>query len=188
MDDKSCDNAAAQAAQAGGAVGPDAKFKVTGRIVAVLKNVDTGEERVIESNNLVTDAGEIHYAQKIPGETPTNAFGILELGSAGTAPAATSNRSAVTTKVASSQKAFDAGYPKSNDGDADNTGSGTNVVSYLVSYGTGEANDGAIDRCIITNATPGATEPVLMYATFTAFAKTSSDTLKFFVNHTLAGV
>jgi len=161
---------------------------VIGNIVCVLENRDTGRKRIFKSNNIVTDAGDLYYAQLGASEAPTNAFGIMELGSAGTAPLKSSDRSAVTTKIASSQKAFDATYPKTNDGDADNTGAGVDVVSYLVSYASGEANDAAIDRVIITNVTPGATEPLLMYATLTAFAKTSSDTLKMFVNHTMLGV
>jgi len=164
-------------------------MEVTGNVVIVLTNVNTGEKRTFKGKNLVTDAGDLHYAQEVVSETLTNAFGIMELGTAhGAAPTKTDDRADITTFVSSSQKVFDATYPKRNDGDTDNTGSGVDVVSYLVSYTTSEANDGAITEVIITNATPGASEPIQTHADVTSFAKTSSDTLKVFLNHTLNGV
>lgn len=164
------------------------KIGIKGKVVLVLKNIHTGKKRVFESENIVTDTGDIYYAQVASSETPTNAFGIMELGSAGNAPAKTSDRSDVTTTITNSQKAFDSGFPKANDTSANNTGGGTDVVTYLVTYIPAEANDSAIDRVIITNTAPGASEPVLMYATFTAVEKTTSDSLEVFVNHTMTGV
>lgn len=167
----------------------DDKLKYSGKVVAVLRNEETGKEQVFETKNLIVTTGEVYYAERGAAETPTNAFGIMELGSAGGTPAAADNRSNVTAFVSTSQKAFDATYPKTNDGDADNTGAGVGVVTYLVSYTTSEANHAAITDVIITNVTPGATEPVLMHAKFGAsINKTSSDTLKVFINHTPAGV
>lgn len=167
-------------------VGSKAKAKIKGYVVAVLENVKTGKKRVFKSKNIVCTTGEIYYAERGAGASPTNAFGIFELGTAGNAPAAGSTRVDVTSKVASSQKAHDSTYPKANDGDSDNTGAGVDVTSYRVSYTTGEANSAGINRVIITNASPGASEPLLMYAEFTAFTKTSADTLKMFVNHQFA--
>lgn len=163
---------------------------IRGLVVAVLQDAKSGEiKKVIESHNIVTDAGDIYYAQLGASEATTNAFGIFELGTAGTAPAKGDNRSAVSAFVSGSQKAIDGTYPKTNDtGDADNTGDAVDAVSYRVSYTTGEANSAGIDRGIITNVTPGASEPILCYFTLTSFTKTSSDTLKLFVNHTFTGV
>ena len=139
--------------------------------------------------NLITDAGDLHYAQQIVSEALTNAFGIMELGTAHAAvPAKIDDRADITAFVASSQKAFDATYPLRNDADADNTGAGVDVVTYRVSYTTGEANSAGITEVIITNVTPAAAEPILTHADVTAFEKTSSDTLKVFINHTLNGV
>ncbi|MHC4997337.1 MAG: hypothetical protein ACYTGQ_20100 [Planctomycetota bacterium] len=117
----------------------------------------------------------------------TNVFGIHELASAGT-PGKAADRSGFTV-IASTQKAHAATYPKTNDGDADNTGAGVDVVTWLASYTKGDFNHGAITHGIITNATPGATEPILTgYAFAASFAKTADDTLKVFVNHTMNGV
>lgn len=167
----------------------ESELRTAGYLFAVLTDRHGRRRLGGVGTNIVTDAGDVWFAQQAAGETPTNAFGLLELGTAGDAPGKASNRSNMTTKVTGSQKAFDGTYPKTDDGDADNPGSpGTDVVTWLVSYTTAEANDTGIDRAIITNTSPGASEPVLAYGTLTSFNKTSSDTLKFFWNITLNGV
>jgi len=111
---------------------------------------------LIPAANIVTDAGDLYYAQLGAEEASTNAFGILELASAGT-PGKAQDRSDFTV-IASTQKAHDGTYPKTNDGDADNTGAGTDIVSYLTSYTKADFNDTAITHGFITNITPGASE------------------------------
>ncbi|MDJ0513078.1 MAG: hypothetical protein QNJ62_06510 [Methyloceanibacter sp.] len=155
-------------------------------ILAVLSS-GRGNPLVIPAANIVTDAGDIYYAQNGASETPTNAFGITELGSAGT-PSKSANRSAFTA-IASTQKAHAATYPKTNDSDTDNTGAGADVVTYLASYTKGDFNAASITHGWVTNVTPGASEPLLTgYAFAAAFGKTADDTLKVFTNHTMNGV
>ena len=154
-------------------------------ILAVLRGPDG--KTLIPASNIITDAGDLHYAQRAVSETLTNAFGILELGSAGT-PGKTANRSAFTA-IASTQKAHDATYPKRNDADGDNTGAGVDVVTFLTSYTKADFNAVSITHGWITNVTPGASEPLLTgYAFAAGFAKTADDSLKIFTNHTLNGV
>lgn len=168
------------------------------KVVVVLEDRETGLKRTFESKNIVTDAGDLFYAERcVDTAVPTNFTtgggvfdGIMELynGASG-APAKGNNRSALAGLVAASGKAIDATYPRVNDGDSDNTGAGADIVTYRVSYTTGEANATGIADVVITNPTPGASEPLLMHAEFGAsFTKTSSDTLKVFVNHQLNGV
>lgn len=142
---------------------------------------------LVPAANIVTDAGDIYYAQRGAAEVPTNAFGVHEMASAGT-PAKGANRSAFTT-IGSTEKAHAATYPKTNDGDADNTGAGVDVCTYLASYTKADFNHSAITHGIITNATPGASEALLTgYAFAASFEKTANDTLKVFVNHEQLGV
>lgn len=167
----------------------DEVIPIPGEIILVLTNVKTGKKRVMKAKNLITDAGDIYYAQRGAAEAPTNAFGIMELGTTHSGvPAKGQDRSAITAFVASSQKAFDGTYPKANDDDADNTGKAVDVTTYRVSYTTGEANSAGITELILTNVTPGASEPIMTHADLTSFEKTSSDTLKIFVNHNMNGV
>jgi hypothetical protein len=158
--------------------------------LALLRRVlgpDAGWAELIPASNIITDAGDIHLAQKAAGEAATNAFGIWEQCSAGT-PAKGANRSAFTA-IASSQLAQDATYPKTNDGDADNTGAGTDVLTSRASYSAASFNHAAITHAIRTNASPGASEPILTgFAWAASINKAATDTLKVFHNATLNGI
>lgn len=139
--------------------------------------------------NLVTDAGLIYYAQRAAAETPTNTFASAYVGTAGNAPAAASNYSDLTALATNPEQSVDATYPTTNDGDSDNGGAGTAVTTWRFSYPAANGV-GTLDRIAISVATASGTDPLLMYAESSSFTpsgditKTSSDTLKFFVNHT----
>lgn len=149
----------------------------------------TGERALLAGHNLVSTAGELWYAEKIVGDTPTNSFGISELATAvpGT-PAAGDNRSNYTIQ-ASSTKAHSAGYPKRNDTDTDNTGKGTDVITFKSEWTAGDGNWTGLNGGIITNTTPGASEPILTgYSFGGAVNKDSSTALTVWVNHAPTGV
>jgi len=142
---------------------------------------------LIPAANIVTNAGDLYYAQLGAEEVSTNAFGVQILATAGTPGKAATDDS--FTAVAASEKAHDGTYPKTNDGDADNTGAGTDIVSYLTSWTKADFNQLAITHGIITNASPGVAEPILTGFAFAAsFDKTANDTLKVFINHEMLGV
>lgn len=143
---------------------------------------------LLPASNIVTNAGDLHYAQRAVSEALTNAFGVHLMATAGPAtPSKTDDLSALT-EVAASEKATDTGYPTRDDTDTKNTGAGTDVVTHKVAYTTGDFNATGISHGTITNATPGTTEPLLTsYAFASSFDKTSSDTLDVFVNHTMSG-
>lgn len=164
------------------------ELEVGGRVIAIVRNEKTGLYRVHETKNIVTDAGDTYYAQQAANETPTNAFDRLELGSAGT-PGKTATTSSFTL-IASTSKAPTATYPKTNDGDSDNTGAGVDIVTWQFAYAAGDFNHAAITHGWIPVNGHGAGAPILTGFAFTggAFAKTASDTLKVIVNHTFTGV
>lgn len=142
---------------------------------------------LIPASNIVTDAGDVHYAQRGAAEAPTNGFEVHELASAGT-PSKTASRASFTP-IGASQKAHAAGYPRTNDDDPDNTGAGTDIVTFLASYTKADFSHAAISHGLITNASPGASEPLLTgYAFAAAFQKTADDTLKVFINHDFTGL
>lgn len=165
--------------------------QIIGRVLAVLKNKKTGNIKIIHGVNIVTNDGDVYYAQSACGETPTDDFDHatnagLRLGSDNTAP--TKSDTDVTTFLTGSDHVIDGTYPKSNDGDSDNTGAGVDVVTWRYSYSTSEGNvSGIIEGAIVDNK--GTPTAALTHFLFTAsFNKTSSDTLKVFVNHTMNGV
>jgi hypothetical protein len=153
-------------------------------VLAVLGRAEG--KHLIPASNIVTDAGDLHYAQRAVSEALTNAFGVHLVATAGT-PGKTATL-ATFTEVAASEKATAGGYPVRNDTDGDNTGAGVDIVTHLVSYLTTDFNATGITHGLVTNATPGTTEPLLTgYAFAASFDKTASDTLKVFVNHEMSG-
>lgn len=163
-------------------------------VFAILRQGDDPLGLCIPGSNIVTDAGDIYYAQRGAAESPTNAFGIHELFTgreSSSTPAKGDNRGNYDSlAIGSTQKAHTATYPKTNDADADNTGTkGTDVVTYLATYAKGDFNATDITHGIITNSSPGGSTPILCgYQFGAAFDKTADDTLKVFVNHEQRGV
>ena len=166
-------------------------LSVKGKVVAVLENVETGATKIVEGKNIVSDFGDLYYAQMACAESPTKdmdgANSGMRLGSCNTAPNKTSND--VLTFLAGTEHGLAAGYEKTSDDDTDNTGGGPDIVTWLYSYTTTEGNvSGIVEGAIVDNRTTPSTSGCLTRFTFTsAFTKTSSDTLKIFVNHTFNG-
>ena len=153
------------------------------------------------SHNIVTDDGDIYYAIQGAGETPaadedfSDSAAGFELGSTAVtevkADTYTEFSAPAANPISGSNKAYTATYPKTNDtGDADNTGDAIDAVSYSVNYTAADFNDTDIEQGIIFDdlASPSAGAKLLTHYSFTSFAKSASDTLKIFVNHTMNGV
>lgn len=166
-------------------------------VVAVL-NYNTDEARWVFGRNLVTNDGDIYYAKKGAGETPSTNENFLQARcelanpSSQSTPAKADTYDEMLTPITASRKTISGTYPKTNDtGDADNTGDAVDAVSYSYSWTTSDFNDGGTtikNGCLHDNASPVGSTKVLTHFTITAFNKTSSDTLKLFVNHTMNGV
>lgn len=151
---------------------------------------------LIPASNIVGDAGDLYYAQSAVGEAVTNAFdsGYLSSVAWGTGPNKTTASDDIASMIASVEKLVSATYPKTNDGDGDNTGAGTDIVTWLFSWAKADFNDADIEAGAISLPTntswggAGGNDPILTGFAFTAFAKTADDTLKVFVNHQMNGV
>jgi hypothetical protein len=162
-----------------------------GLVTAELTNIHTGKKTIIPGLNIVTTKGDVYYAQLAMGDTITNDFqgagAGLRLGSDSTAP--TKADTDVGTFLTGSDHAIDVGYPKSNDADVDNTGSGLNVMTWTYSYSTAEGNVTGIAEGGISDVRAGPSTALLTHFLFAStFTKTSSDTLKVIVNHSVVGV
>lgn len=144
--------------------------------------------------NIVTNDGDQYYAKKSCGETPATNENFLqgrhELRTGAATPAKTDTYSAVTTPVTASRQTIKATYPKTNDtGDADNTGDAVDTASYAHEWTAASFSaTGIIGGCIHDNASPVAGTKLLNHYSNSTYDKTTSDTLKIFVNHTMNGV
>lgn len=163
---------------------------VAGNVVAILTRAD-GTREIYHADNIVTDAGDVWYAQKIGGETPTNNFNTMVLGNGTPAPTwtKTSNYGNLAGAIAASAKVVTSGYPRRNDTDPDNTGAGVKVITWQFSWAAADFGATGINQAVITVPSPVASSPILTGFNFSpAFDKTTSDTLKVIVNHTVSGV
>jgi len=187
---------ASELAKKPGLRGPNDKCRVRGQVVAVLTNVKTGEKKTHVTHNIVTNAGDEYYAEVGAQETPNFTVAGMRLGSnagVATAPLKTDVKLQTTTGsslIASSAKAIDGTYPKTSDPDTDNPGAGADIVTWRTSYTTGEANSNDIASLDLPDSLTDVsiTKSVAVANFTTKFNKTSSDTLKVFVNHTFTGV
>lgn len=137
--------------------------------------------------NLVTDGGDQYYAEAIVASGSVMIIAGMNLGSSAVAPA--KGNTNVGSIIANGSAAISSGYPRTSDPDADNTGAGADIVTWLASFGTGVANANGIQEVAIANVLgTAATANCIMRGTVASFNKTSSDTLKVFVNHTINGV
>ena len=156
-------------------------------------------------SNLVTNDGDIYYAKKAAGETPaTNEnFGasacVLQNPSSADTIAKTDTYGSVNNPITTSGvvRGLTATYPKTNDGDSDNTGASADAISYRFDWATNQIDTssgnpitgGAIYD--VGQTSPVSGTKILTHWNFTSpatFHKTSTDTLKLFVNHTFNGV
>lgn len=162
---------------------------VRGEVIAILHNEETGLVTVHRTHNIVTNAGDVYYAQMAGGETPTNDFDTMWLGSGGSAPGK-GNDSDDITLIASTAKTVKSTYPKTDDDDSDNSGAGADILTWTFEWSGADFNHAAITDGAIGVGAYGSAEPVLTHFEFSggAFAKTASDTLKVIVNHTFTGV
>lgn len=164
-------------------------------IVAVLEHAD-GSKDYHYAKNIVTDQGDRYYAAQIVGTTLPwtfhGTFGWMRLGTSLTA--ATKTDVDVGSAIANGSVQLTTAYPKAPDADTDNPspGSGTDIVTWAFSYGTAIGNANSISEAAITTGAAGyaggASGTCLTRFLFaTPFNKTSSDTLKVFVNHEMRG-
>ena len=157
-------------------------------VLAVVKDQFGKIKSVVKGKNIVTNAGDLFYAEKGAGEAATNAFANCFLGTSVVAEAKDDDYSDLTF-IASSEKAPTATYPMTDDQDADNTGKAVDSITFKYEWTAGDFNDAAIGCGGIGVAAASGTDPLLTRFKFAAaFEKTASDTLTLYVNHNFLGV
>ena len=157
----------------------------------ILTNHKTGEVQKIWGRNIVTNAGDVWYAQSACSETPTNAFANLYLatacGETSGVPVKDSDYSDFTLH-AGSEKAKSTDYPKTNDADVQNTGSGTDIVTWLFEYTSANGPFVDVTHSFISIASASGTDPIMNgYKWTAAWSKDDSTQAKIFTNHEFLG-
>jgi hypothetical protein len=165
-------------------------------VVAVLTNKETGEKRVIEGGNIVTNNGDLYYARAaakgiLGVETLPFTVVNMRLGyNAGTAGAPQKTDTSMLTSTGSTpfeSIAIDSGYPKTNDTDPNNPGAAVDTISWRTSFTTAQANHANIATLELLPAAPHESECPCVANFAAKFEKTSADTLQVYVNHNVLG-
>ena len=182
------------------------KYNPEDNVVAIISRMEGNHtlKETLYGRNIVTNDGDLYYAQSAVAETPTSDFDgangrlVLRNAAAAATPAKTDTYNELNVSgtgaldaAATDYQALNATYPKTNDADGDNTGTGTDIVTWLYDWLTSELNTTGIvgGGIVVKSADPPANaDKLLNHFTIASFDKTSSDTLKMFVNHTINGV
>lgn len=161
---------------------------------AVLLDEDGQVLELLEFHNLITDAGDLYYAQKMiaaiaPASpaAPTAMTG-MKLGTGSTAAAKSGAGAALVTYLTGSNVAFDATYPQTA-----NLGGGLGVNAvYRSTWGAGVATSATINEIVIVNdsaanatSTAGNTAARAVFGS--VINKTASDSLVVTWNHKALG-
>jgi len=162
-------------------------ISVKGTVLAVIFNLDGSINRVVKGKNIVTNDGDLYYAQRGVEASVTDDFtaGGIRLGSDNTAPTKTDTD--VTSFITSASKAESSGYPKVNDTDANNTGSGTDIATWKFEFTAGDFTAAAVKEGAIVDNITTPTAALCHFLFAASFAITSSMALTVFVNHEFLG-
>jgi hypothetical protein len=162
-------------------------------VIGIVRHGESGLYTVHRAHNIITDAGDVHAAQKLASETPTNTWdtlagGRLYIYSASITPVKGSTFSTTNLVSPSAGQSNETNYPKSNDTDADNTGKGTEVCTRKYLFNAASFNNATCIGACIAKASAIAADPLYAAWDFTSFAKGSTDTLTVFHNTDTEGV
>lgn len=157
-------------------------------VLAIIRNKFGEIKSIVRGKNIITNDGDLFYAQMGAGEATTHDFINCVLGT-GEVAADKGDDYNDMTPIADSEKAPSANYPKTNDQDADNTGKAVDSITWKYYWLGADFDDDAIAEGCITVVTPEAGDKVLTRFLFVApFPKEATDTLTLYVNHNFIGV
>jgi hypothetical protein len=154
-------------------------------IIAILTKND-GSKSIIRGKNIVTNDGDIYYAQKVAGEPTDFENPSMRLGTDTTSPDKTDTD--VKLFIAGSNKPVDAGFPQRNNGDPGNTLGGVNTVTWKISYDLGDLNVTDIAEAAIVDDGTAPTKAICRFLFDSPFDVSDTDQLTVYVNHTMVGV
>lgn len=155
-------------------------------ILALIKKAN-GKIKMIKGHNIVTNDGDEYYARKIIGDSSNISTPFyLRLGTGTDTP--TKSDSDVKTYIDGSSKVVDDGFPKRNYADDDNSDGGVNVITYKITYNTGDVVANGISEGALVDDGDNPTKALNHFLFDEAFDLTSEDQLIVFVNHSFVGV
>jgi len=164
-----------------------AKSKQRENVTVVIKDAAGKVKGVVKGSNIITNDGDIYYAQKIVGETNTSfEQPSLVLGTGTSIPSKTDT--GVETPIADSDKLLDSGFPQRDNQDPGNTDGGVNTVTWKFSYPLGAVVATGVSEGAIVDNGASPTMALNHFLFSNAFDITDTDQLTVYVNHKFVGV
>lgn len=160
------------------------EMQMRGQAIALLESLD-GRKQYIYGSNLIGTSGNKYYANKAVG---TSLFLVngMRLGTASVTVSAADID--VGTSIVNAALSIDATYPMVSDTDTNNTGRGSNVVTWRTTFSAATFSQVGVCEVALCDSTASPTT-ALTHALFAAaFDKTMTDTLTVYINHTFTGV
>jgi hypothetical protein len=157
-------------------------------------------------SNLFTNDGDIYYAKRavptyvnVTNENFGTSACVLQNPSTPDTIAKTDAYGQVSSPITTTGavRPLTATYPLTDDQDSDNTGASADAISYRFDWATNQIDTSAGNPITggaiydVAQTSPVSATKILTHWNFTSpatFHKTSTDTLKLFVNHTFNGV
>jgi hypothetical protein len=171
----------------GGFFSDGRRVEITGNVIAMLEDINTGRKRFYHGSNLVGISGNKYYAYKMVGGSLFLVNG-MRLGTASVVVSAADIDVTTSINSAGAKLSIDATYPMQSDTDTNNSGRGSNVVTWRVTFSAATFSQVGVRELALVDA-PLAPTQALTHALFAAaFDKTLTDTLTVYVNHTITGI
>lgn len=164
-----------------------AKVAQKENVTLVIKNAEGKVKQIVKGSNIITNSGDIYYAQKIVGEvvadfdTPS-----MVLGTGTTQP--TKTDTGVETPIASSNKTLDAGFPQRDNQDPGNTDGSVTSVTWKFSYPLGAVVATGISEGAIVDNGAAPTDALNHFLFSAPFDVTAADQITVYCNHKFVGV
>ena len=196
--------------------------------ICLVQTCTDGSKHWFYGKNLVTNDGDIYYAQQstytgagsgagssVPSPNFFACTAVLQNPSSADSSGSNAFKDDTYAQISNpiltgtatsawSAQAVETAYPKANDQDADNSGKGTDIVTYKFTWTTGQIDTSAgnaitggaiVATADVTSSNgnvqsiPSGTKLLTRwnFANPTSFHKTSTDTLTLYVNHTMSG-
>jgi len=163
------------------------KMNITAKdtIIAIIENRN-GARRVYRTSNLVTTEGDKAYAYKVCGQsTDFDDTPAIRLGTSDDDP--TKDDSDVHAYLDDSGKEIDDGYPIADSSDEDDPDRGENVVTWKISYNTGDIVTDNLRECAIVDKKDDPSKALNRFVWDDDIKLTKDDKLTVYVNHEFKG-
>ncbi len=155
-------------------------------ITIVISDKNGNIKNIAKGKNIVTDDGDIAYAQLVVSEATNFDTPFIRLGTSGSA--VTKSDTDVNTFITDSDLALDVGFPQRDNSDPGNIDGGVDVITWKFSYALGDLDTTGIAEGAIVNNGTTPTSALNHFLFAAPFDVASTDQLTVYVNHTFNGI